>query len=67
MRKIQWAVVLCAGTVSVHAPAEAAYAYLHTRTHRELFHLLDRAGVFAGNSAGASIQGSYLYGGAEHE
>lgn len=37
-----------------------ADAYLNTRTHRELFALLDREGVIAGSSAGATIQGSYL-------
>ncbi|MBP7937075.1 MAG: Type 1 glutamine amidotransferase-like domain-containing protein [Phycisphaerae bacterium] len=40
-----------------------ATAYLHTLTHRELFGILQRGGVVAGNSAGASIQGSFLYGG----
>ncbi|NLE36391.1 MAG: cyanophycinase [Pirellulaceae bacterium] len=40
-----------------------AKAYLHTLTHRELFGVLERGGVIAGTSAGASIQGSYLYGG----
>lgn len=40
-----------------------ATAYLHTLTHRELFGVLERGGVMAGNSAGASIQGSFLYGG----
>lgn len=40
-----------------------AKAYLHTRTHTELFEVLERGGVVAGNSAGASIQGSFLYGG----
>jgi len=38
-------------------------SYYHTRTHTELFRLLERGGVIAGNSAGASIMGSYLYGG----
>jgi len=37
-----------------------ADAYLHTRTHQELFALLERGGVIAGSSAGATIQGSYL-------
>ncbi len=37
--------------------------YYHTRTHTELFRLLERGGIIAGNSAGASIMGSYLYGG----
>ncbi len=35
-------------------------AYLHTRTHRELFKVLERGGVVGGTSAGASIQASYL-------
>lgn len=39
-------------------------SYLHTRTHRELENLLDRGGVIAGTSAGATIQGSYLVRGA---
>jgi cyanophycinase len=37
-----------------------ADAYLHTRTHRELQALLDRGGIIAGTSAGASIQASFL-------
>jgi cyanophycinase len=37
-----------------------ADSYLGTRTHRALFDLLDRGGVIAGSSAGATIQGSYL-------
>ena len=37
-----------------------ADAYLHTRTHDELFKLLERGGVIGGTSAGATIQGSYL-------
>ncbi len=37
-----------------------ADAYLNTKTHEELFKLLDRGGVIGGSSAGASIQGSYL-------
>lgn len=37
-----------------------ADAYLNTLTHRELLALLDRGGVIAGSSAGATIQGSYL-------
>jgi cyanophycinase len=40
-----------------------AEAYLYTRTHKALFELLARGGVVAGSSAGASIQGSLLYGG----
>ena len=37
-----------------------ADAYLNTRTHRELFALLERGGVISGSSAGASIMGSFL-------
>lgn len=37
-----------------------ADSYLNTRTHRELWALLDRGGVIAGSSAGATIQGSFL-------
>jgi cyanophycinase len=37
-----------------------ADSYLNTRTHRAFFDLLDRGGVIAGSSAGATIQGSYL-------
>lgn len=37
-----------------------ADSYLDTKTHEELFNLLDRGGVIGGSSAGASIQGSYL-------
>lgn len=37
-----------------------ADAYLNTRTHRELKGVLDRGGVVAGTSAGASIMASYL-------
>ena len=37
-----------------------ADAYLNTRTHRELRALLDRGGVIAGTSAGATILGSFL-------
>ena len=37
-----------------------ADAYLNTRTHRELFALLERGGVISGSSAGATIMGSYL-------
>ena len=37
-----------------------ADAYLNTRTHRELFALLERGGVISGTSAGASIMGSFL-------
>jgi cyanophycinase len=41
-----------------------ADSYLNTRTHRELFALLDRGGVIGGSSAGASIQASYMVRGA---
>lgn len=41
-----------------------ADAYLGTRTERELRKVLDRGGVIAGSSAGATIQGSYLVRGA---
>ena len=37
-----------------------ADSYLNTRTHEELFKLLERGGVIGGSSAGATIQGSYL-------
>lgn len=37
-----------------------ADAILNTRTHRELKNLLNRGGVIAGTSAGATIQGSFL-------
>jgi cyanophycinase len=37
-----------------------ADSYLDTRTHEELWNLLERGGVIGGSSAGASIQGSYL-------
>lgn len=37
-----------------------ADSYLHTKVHKELSNLLDRGGVIAGSSAGATIQGSYL-------
>lgn len=39
-------------------------AYMGTRTEKELFKVLDRGGVIAGSSAGATIQGSYLVRGA---
>lgn len=39
-------------------------SYLHTRTEREIKHVLDRGGVIGGTSAGASIQASYLVRGA---
>jgi len=38
-----------------------ADAYLNTLVHQEFFNLLDRGGVIAGTSAGASIQGSFLW------
>ena len=38
--------------------------YLNTKVHRECFALLARGGVIAGSSAGASIQGSFLWPGA---
>jgi len=38
--------------------------YLHTRTHQELQGVLDRGGVVAGNSAGASALASFLVRGA---
>lgn len=37
-----------------------ADAILNTRTHKELNNLLNRGGVIAGTSAGATIQGSFL-------
>ena len=37
-----------------------ADSYLNTLTHKELNNLLKRGGVIGGNSAGATIQGSYL-------
>jgi cyanophycinase len=37
-----------------------ADGFLNTRAHEEMFKLLDRGGVIAGTSAGATIQGSYL-------
>ncbi len=37
-----------------------ADAYLNTEVHKALNDLLDRGGVIAGSSAGATIQGSYL-------
>ena len=41
-----------------------ADAYLHTRTQREVEHVLERGGVVAGSSAGASIISSYMVRGA---
>jgi len=37
-----------------------ADSYLNTRTHKAFFELLEKGGVIAGSSAGATIQGSYL-------
>lgn len=37
-----------------------ADAYLNTLTHKELHNLLNRGGIIAGTSAGATIQGSFL-------
>lgn len=37
-----------------------ADSYLNTSTHRELENLLNRGGVIAGSSAGATILGSYM-------
>lgn len=37
-----------------------ADSYLNTKTHEELWKLLERGGVIGGSSAGATIQGSYL-------
>lgn len=37
-----------------------ADSYLETLTHKAFFELLNRGGVIAGSSAGATIQGSYL-------
>ena len=37
-----------------------ADSYLNTLSHKAFFELLDRGGVIAGSSAGATIQGSYL-------
>lgn len=44
-----------------------AKAYLHTLTHQAMFDVLARGGVIAGSSAGASIQGSFLYGGGDQK
>jgi len=38
-----------------------ADSYLNTLTHQAFFDLLNRGGVIAGSSAGASIQGSFLW------
>lgn len=37
-----------------------ADGFLNTKAHKEMFKLLDRGGVIAGTSAGATIQGTYL-------
>jgi len=37
-----------------------ADSFLNTKAHDEMFKLLERGGVIAGSSAGATIQGSYL-------
>ena len=37
-----------------------ADAYLHTLTQKEFNNVLDRGGVIAGTSAGATIQGSFM-------
>ncbi len=37
-----------------------ADSYLNTKTHKAFLDLLNRGGVIAGSSAGATIQGSYL-------
>jgi cyanophycinase len=39
-------------------------SYMNTRTYREFHKVLERGGVIAGTSAGASIQGDYLVRGA---
>src|SRR6266581_1868040 len=41
-----------------------ADSYLHTRTQREVERVLERGGVVAGSSAGASIISSYMVRGA---
>ena len=38
-----------------------ADAYLNTLAHHEFFNILERGGVVAGTSAGASIQGTFLW------
>ena len=35
-------------------------AYLNTKVHEALWHVLERGGIIGGSSAGATIQGSYL-------
>lgn len=43
-----------------------ADGFLDTKAHEEFMKLLDRGGVIAGSSAGATIQGSYLARGDSH-
>jgi cyanophycinase len=43
-----------------------ADSYLNTLTHKAFFDVLNRGGVIAGTSAGASIQGSFLWRGDTH-
>ena len=43
-----------------------ADSYLNTLTHKALWDVLGRGGVIAGSSAGASIQGSFLWRGDTH-
>ncbi|MCL1973440.1 MAG: cyanophycinase [Bacteroidetes bacterium] len=38
-----------------------ADAYLNTLAHQEFWNILDRGGVISGSSAGATIQGSFLW------
>lgn len=38
-----------------------AEVYLNTQAHQEMWNLLRRGGVIAGSSAGASVQGSFLW------
>jgi len=38
-----------------------ADVYLNTEAHNQFFEILERGGVIAGSSAGASIQGSFLW------
>jgi len=38
-----------------------AEAYLNTLVHQEFWNILDRGGVIAGTSAGATIQGAFLW------
>jgi cyanophycinase len=41
--------------------------YLDTRTHKELIKVLERGGIIGGQSAGASVQGSFLARGCRDE